>query len=128
MTEQTLKLLQGLMEKTALGIPGARDALENELLQIQIKKYRNPFVSCSRLWSIAEGFAKKGDTPGFVLTIHGECDAGVDISELRAKYQLGGDAVDHLEEFGIPRRLGPPFVVKKVQKVYPFGRAAEDVY
>ncbi|WP_143642097.1 hypothetical protein [Streptomyces viridochromogenes] len=127
-TKVILEFFYGLIAATEAGDSGARAALENELLQMQTKKYTNPFVSCSQAWWVAEGFAKKGDTSGFVLTIDGAYEAGVAISELREKYDLAGDAVDHLKEFGIPERLGPPFFVKRVQEVYPYGKPAKDVF
>ncbi|GIF22089.1 hypothetical protein Ate02nite_48190 [Paractinoplanes tereljensis] len=98
--------------------------MENKLLYLQQTRHESPFVSCSHEWSIAQSFALYGNTPGYVLTISGDPASGFDFEELRNSYSLFGDTVSHLKEFGVPRRLGSPFVVECVDLVAPFGQPA----
>jgi hypothetical protein len=128
-TRQQLELLTGLLAKADLGDQKARNALESELLHIQSAKHRNPFVSCSHMWSVAQSFALFGDKPGYVLTIEGD-PPGFDFAAIREKHHMFGDAVDYLCEFGVPVALGPDFdfTVIKVDYVQPFGRPTEAIY
>jgi hypothetical protein len=57
------------------------------------------------------------DTPGFVLEILGDAEAGLDFEELRRKLRLYSDSFDYLREFGIPQVIAPPFVVAAVFEV-----------
>ncbi|MFJ9900340.1 hypothetical protein ACIQPR_44120 [Streptomyces sp. NPDC091280] len=125
--KQQVARLMRMLSKADKGDLQARDDLESELLHLQSTRYTNPFVSCSRYWSVAQGFATYGDTPGYVLTIEGE-GPGLDISAVRARHQMFGDAVDHLAEFGIPEALGENFQVVTVHRVQSHGQPSEVVF
>lgn len=127
-TDTLLTMIDGLIQATKAGSAAARQQLEAQLLYSQQSAFQNPFVSCSYRWAIAQSFAIFGDTPGYVLKITGDANAGVDIKDLRSRYSLYGDAVDYLDEFGIPRRLAHPFVVSQVDLVGPFGQRSAKVF
>ncbi|WP_330462114.1 hypothetical protein [Streptomyces sp. NBC_00775] len=126
-TEIQIDLFTTLLEASDSGDKKARSHLESQLLHIQSAKHANPFVSCSRRWSVAQGFALFNDTPGYVLSIVGS-GAGFDFAAVRERHGLFGDAVDHLFEFGVPRVLGNDFTVVQVHYVQPFGRPTEVVF
>jgi hypothetical protein len=112
--------LKRMLSQADRGDVKARAALESELLHLQSARHANPFVSCSRKWSVAQSFALFGDTSGYVLTIEGE-GQGLDITAVRERHRMFGDAVDHLDEFGVPLALGTDFVVVEVHRVQPRG-------
>ncbi|MGW2960850.1 hypothetical protein ACWDGI_20605 [Streptomyces sp. NPDC001220] len=125
--EQQVDRLMRMLSKADKGDARARDALESELLHLQSTRHTNPFVSCSRRWSVAQSFALFGDTPGYVLTVEGE-GPGLDIAAVRERHRMFGDAVDYLFEFGVPQALGADFAVVEVHRVQPFGLPTEVVY
>jgi hypothetical protein len=122
LTDQLLLLIDGLVSRTEAGDAQARSYLENKLLYLQQSKYENPYVSCSHEWSVAQSFALQKNTPGYVLTISGDPSEGLDFESLRSCHGLFGDSMTYLSEFGIPRRLKPPFTVDRVDLVTPFGQ------
>jgi hypothetical protein len=121
-TSMLLANVAELIRKTEAGDESARQQLEQEVLHAQQAAYHNPYVSCTHSWGIAQSFALAQDTPGYVLTISGEWQYGVDFRDLRNRHKLFGDAVDALQEFGIPRRLEYPFDIDEVMLVAPFGQ------
>jgi len=127
-TDILLTMIDGLINATEQGNVDARQQLETQLLYCQQSAFQNPFVSCSHQWAIAQSFAIFGNTPGYILTITGDFNSGVDIQDLRTRHQLYGDAMDYLHEFGIPRRLTGPFVVSQVDLVGPFGQPSARIY
>jgi hypothetical protein len=127
-TEMLLVNIGTLIQKTERGDESARQQLEQEFLHAQQAAYHNPYVSCTYSWGIAQSFALAGDTPGYVLTISGASEQGVDFRDLRTRYRLFGDAVDALQEFGIPRRLEHPFGIDQVVLVAPFGQPTTLVF
>lgn len=127
-TEHQVHSLNGMLAAADAGDTKARDALENKLLYIQLAKQENPFVSCSRMWSVAQGFATHGDTPGFVLTIEGEIGSGFDFAAVRERHAMFADGFDHLHEFGIPVELGATFDLVEVHHVQSFGRPSKRVH
>jgi hypothetical protein len=128
-TEQLLGIIDNLLNSAAAGNVQARKQLEDQLLYAQLSAYQNPYVSCSRQWSVALGFALKDDTPGYVLTITGDDSAGLDFRDVRDRFRLFADSQDYLQEYGIPRQVGPRFKVDDVclygaraasrERVYP---------
>lgn len=124
-TEFLLTMILDLIDGAERGDVDSRNQLENQLLFSQQAAYQNPFVSCSRSRAVALGFALHGDTPGYVLTVVGDHSVGVDFQALRQRFGLFGDAVDHLEEYGLPRRLEQPFIVTCVDRVDPVGSFAK---
>jgi hypothetical protein len=113
-TDQLLGIIDNLFKSMVAGNVQARKQLEDQLLYSQLSAYQNPYVSCSWEWSVALGFALKGDTPGYVLTISGDDSVGFDFRDARKRYGLFADAQDYLEEYGIPRSISPPFKIEEV--------------
>jgi hypothetical protein len=120
-TNQLLGIIDNLLDSAADGNVQARKQLEDQLLYAQLSAYQNPYVSCSRQWSVALGFALKDDTPGYVLTISGDDSIGLDFPGVRNRFGLFADSQDYLQEYGIPRSVRPPF---KVDDVYLYGARA----
>lgn len=114
-TDQLLGIIDNLLGNAAAGNVAARKQLEDQLLYAQLSAYQNPYVSCSKQWSVAMSFALHGDTPGYVLTISGDDSIGLDFQNVRRQFGLFADAQDFLEEYGIPRHVSPPFQVNQVQ-------------
>jgi hypothetical protein len=127
-TDMLLANIDALVDKAERGDESARQQLEQEFLHAQQAAYHNPYVSCSFQWGIAQAFALAKNTPGYVLTITGDPGAGVDFRDLRTRHKLFGDAVDALEEFGIPRRLEDPFQIEEVHLVAPMGQRSVKVF
>jgi hypothetical protein len=127
-TDMLLGNFTSLIAQTEAGSESARQQLEQEFLHAQQAAYHNPFVSCSYQWGVAQSFALSGNTPGYVLTVVGPEADGVDFRELRRRHHLFGDAVDALEEFGLPRRLAAPFAIEQVMLVAPMGQPSTVVF
>jgi hypothetical protein len=128
-TDTLLHMIVSLIQCTDSGDGDARNQLETQLLYSQQSAYQNPFVSCSLSRSVAIGFAIHGDTPGYLLTV--ECDSdctGVDFEDLRGKHQMYGRPLDYLKEYGVPKRIGPPFRVTSVDLVDPSGQGTVGVF
>ncbi|MCX5097625.1 hypothetical protein OOK36_55315 [Streptomyces sp. NBC_00365] len=128
MTDQLLLLTSGLVSRADSGDEQARSALENRLLHMQNSRYENPYVSCSHHRFIAQSFALALDTPGFVLTIEGGQDDGLDYERVRQRHGMFGDAVGHLSEFGIPKAVRGGFVVTRVEYIKVTTHPGEVVY
>lgn len=95
----------------------AKNNLEVLLIQAQRYAFMNPFVSCSTSRAVANSFATVNDTPGYVLTITGPHQAGLDFNAVRNTFSLYADGLDYLKEFGIPRQVTLPFRIIEVHKV-----------
>lgn len=128
LTDQLLLMISGLVSNADRGDKNARAALENRLLFMQECRYENPYVSCSHLWSIAQGFAVARDTPGYILVIDGEAEGGLDYEAVRQRHRFFGDSLDYLAEFGIPREISGGFAITEVQYVQPRAAIAKVVY
>jgi len=124
MEQWTDALLQGF-QQTLIGAriadPMAIKRLETMLLNAQQYAYLNPFASCSFSRSIALSFALADDSPGFLLTIQGNWLDGLDFEYFRRRFRYWGDAVDHLQEFGLSKELRLPFQILLVENVHPSG-------
>jgi hypothetical protein len=127
-TDQLLGIIDNLRASAASGNARARKQLTDQLLYAQQEAHQNPFVSCSRKFSIAQGFALHGDTPGYILTISGDEDAGLDFEAVRTQFGLFGDSMDYLEEYGLPRSLNWPFQITQVELVGPHAGPGMVVY
>ncbi len=113
---QRVTWTDALLGQFRLNIAGAQAGdvacthrLEALLLDAQAYAFANPFVSCSFSAAVARSFANAGDNRGFVLVIEGPWDKGVDFEGLRNSYRLYANAFDYLQEFGLPKKLEPPF-------------------
>ncbi|HKE73918.1 MAG TPA: hypothetical protein VKB57_09910 [Acidimicrobiales bacterium] len=128
-TDTLLLLVDGLMARADGGDAAARRDLENKLLGMQQLSYENPYVSCSRSTSTARSFATGGDTPGYLLQITGDDQAGLDYEAVRTRHGLTRDSVKYLDEVGIPRKVAAPFTVVAVWLVDPTPGVADiEVY
>lgn len=127
-TEQLLTRISGLVSNSDRGDRNARAALENRLLFMQYSRYENPYVSCSHLWSVAQVFALKQDTPGYILVIDGDGEGGLDYEAVRQRHNLFGDNLGYLAEFGIPKEITGGFTIAEVQYVQPHTATAKVVY
>lgn len=128
-TEWTIALLNQFRNTVSEAMRGGqapRKRLEGLLLNAQQFAFQNPFVSCSLSYSVALGFANAGDTPGYVLTMEGPWDAGLDFEFIRKLYGLYTGPFDYLQEYGLPQRLEPPFTLVRVDKVDPWNPAASE--
>ena len=125
LTETVLDLFNGL-RTAAASDESARSDLEHRLLDMQQNRSLSPFVSCSFLRSVALGFATHGDTPGYLLEIHGNDDDGWNIQSIRDELGIFSNSMKYLEEFAIPRSIQPLFRIERVE--LHDSRGAQEVY
>jgi hypothetical protein len=104
----------------------SRERLEYMLLNAQEKNFPNPFVSCSFSTSTARYYANQGDTPGYILTIEGPWYSGIDFEFIKNLFGFYGDSFGHLQEYGLPEKLEPPFTLVRVDRVGPWRPVEEE--
>lgn len=126
-TDALLTLIDNLVEAATAGDASARQYLETQLIYCQQTKYQSPFVSTSHQYSVAQGFATYGDTPGYVIVTRVAKRDGLDFEDFRRRFNMFGDTTAYLLEFGVRRRLKSAWI-DHVDEVQPRGGFTRVVY
>lgn len=96
-----------------------KDFLERAMISAQASGYLNPFVSVSQKRSVAQEFALKQQSPGYILTIVGPEEKFYDFHKIRSLNGLPHPReFDWMYEKGIPFEVKEPFRIIKVDKIF----------